>query len=75
MIKMGETADWLDDHPEEDPDMMADLRNEFLDSSGLGSRIRAEKDSKKRRQLIREAEAEFEGYMDNYHMNRAGGWD
>jgi hypothetical protein len=39
---MGETADWLEDHPEEAPDMMADMWNEFLSSSDWPTRIRAE---------------------------------
>jgi hypothetical protein len=39
---MGDTADWLDAHPEDDPEFMFDRFNEWMAMHGWLERIEAE---------------------------------
>ena len=56
---MGDTADWLDANPWEDPEFLLDRFCEWKAMYGWDERIEAETDPKKRRKLEREAKAEY----------------
>jgi hypothetical protein len=62
---MGSTGDWLEAHPEEDPDMMMEMLGEFLVSSGWQRRISREPSLSKRRKMMAEAKGDFQMYIDN----------
>ena len=72
---MGDTADWLNSHPWEDPDLWNEMQAEFRDMTGWQKRIDAERNPKKRRALEQAARDEFMGSIESEQIKTAHGWN